>query len=107
MQFVEFYFPGLDCGGRKESEVTSRNVEALKSIPTYAHSCRFFSKGVDDNKINFSPRFWFGKEYSKEEFKLKFPQLKNETDLSSASRVVRTRTGGFYPLSETDIVISV
>lgn len=106
-QFVEFYFPGIDCGGRRELQVSSRNVELIKSIPTYALSCRFFTKDSEENKISFSPRYWFGKEYSNEEFKLKFPQLKNEPDLSSASRIVKTRTGGFYPLGKTDIVVSV
>lgn len=106
-QFLEFYFPGINCGGRKEREFSSRNIEVVKSIPTYALSCRFFEKDKEGNKINYSPRYWFGKEYSNEEFKLKFPQLINETYLLSASRIVKTRTGGFYPLAKTDIVISI
>lgn len=106
-QFVEFYTPGIDCGGKKEREVSSRDVELIPSIPSNALSCRFFDKDSEDNKINYSPRFWFGKEYSIEEFKLKFPQLLDETYLVSASRVVKTRTGGFYPLGEADIVVSV
>lgn len=105
MNYVEFYFPGVSCVGRKEREVSSREVEMIGIIPKNAISCRFFSKDEKDNKVDFSSYYYFGKEYSLEEFKGKFPQL--ASDFANAKRIVKTVTGGFYPLSKDDKVILV
>ena len=107
--FLEFNFPGMDLGGKCEREVSSRDLETVVSLANSQKGsiyCRFFDKN-DENKENYSHRYWFGREYSCEEFKAKFPQLKDKDDFAKASRIVQARTGGFYPLSETDVVVSV
>lgn len=107
--FVEFYFPGTDLAGKCEREVSSRDVELITSIPENAISCRFFSKDENQNKFDFSPYYFFGTEYSAEEFKIKYPQMTTTADpnLAVAKRIVKATTGGLYPLSDEDIVISV
>lgn len=104
--FVEFYFPGVSCAGQKEREVELRAIAEITSIPDNAISCRFFSKDEDENKIDFSPYYFFGKEYDIQEFKTKYPQLAAVSDFASANRIVKARTGRFYPLSDDDIVVS-
>lgn len=95
---VEFYFPGNNVAGQNEREVDSHDPAVIIGImPPYSHSFCFL-----DEKT----RYWVGKEYSNEEFCQKYPQLKSEEDLTSAQRIVKARTGGFYPLHETDVVIS-
>lgn len=106
--FVEFYFPGVSCAGQNEREVSSRDITEIGSlVPNYAISCRFFSKDEDKNKVDFSSYYFFGKEYSAQEFKTKYPQLADDSDLASAERIVKATTGGFYPLSDKDIVVPV
>jgi len=104
--FVEFYFPGISCAGHNEKEVDSRNVAEIGTIPNNAISCRFFSKDENENKHDFSPYYFFGKEYNIQEFKEKYPQLAAESDLVSANRIVRTTYGNFYPLKDEDIVVA-
>lgn len=106
--FVEQYFPGISCAGKKEIKVSSREVAAIiGEIKPDAISFRFFSKESKDskNKTDYSAYHYLGKEYSVEEFKKKYPQLADDPDLISANRIVRARTGMFYPLSEEDIVV--
>lgn len=105
--FVEFYFPGVSCAGQNEKEVSIRAIAEVTSIPTNAISCRFFSKDEEENKVDFSSYYFFGKEYSAQEFKTKYPQLADDPDLASAERIVKATTGGFYPLSDKDIVVPV
>ena len=97
MAKVDFFFPG-DVAPKSSREVESQDSSLIVSImPQYAHSYRF----SDDEK-----RYWVGKEYSNGEFRSKYPQLNNDADLLSANRIVKARTGGFYPLAETDVVVS-
>lgn len=105
--YVEFYFPGTSCAGQNEREIASRDITAIGSVPQNAVSCRFYSKDEEENKINYSPYHFFGTEYSAEEFKIKYPQMVTsaDSDLAIANRIVKTTTGGFYPLSDTDIVV--
>ena len=105
--FVEFYFPGISCAGQKEREVELRAIAEVTSIPNNAISCRFFSKDENENKVDFSSYYYFGKEYSAQEFKQKYPQLAGEEDLISANRVVKCITGNFYPLKDDEIVVPV
>ena len=105
--YVEFYFPGISVSGRCEKEVSSRNVKELERIPEYAVSLRFFDKDEAENKLNYSPYYFLGKEYSAQEFKVKYPQLINCEELSTAARVVKSAAGDFYPLKDTDVVIAV
>lgn len=101
-EFVEFYFPGISVAGKKEREITSRD-EII--IPEYAISYRFFTKDSNGNNVNYSPYYFVGKEYSIEEFGKKYPQLKEDEIFAKAKRIVKSTTGGFYVLSETDIVV--
>ena len=55
--YVEFYFPGTSLAGQNEREVSSREVESIKSIPSNAISCRFFSKDENENKVDFKDFF--------------------------------------------------
>lgn len=105
--YVEFYFPGISVSGKCEREVTSRDIEELGKIPEYAVSLRFFSKDADGAKVDYSPYYFLGKEYSAQEFKVKYPQLINCEHLSKAVRVVKTAAGDFYPLKDTDVVVAV
>lgn len=105
-EFVEFYFPGISCAGQKEREISSRELDLSELIRNGAISYRFFSKNENNNNVNYSPYYYIGKEYSIEEFKVKYPQLATDSDLITAHRIVKTFTGGFYPLSEMDIVVS-
>lgn len=105
--FVEFYFPGISCAGEKEKEVSLRAIAEITSIPSNALSCRFFSKDEKENKVDFSSYYYFGKEYSAQEFKEKYPQLATDSDFISANRVVKTMTGSFYPLKDDEIVVPV
>lgn len=99
MAKVNFFFPGTSVAPQNERDVDSRDSSFIVSImPQYAHSYCF-----SDDKT----RYWVGKEYSNEDFSIKYPHLKNEEDLVNAKRIVKARTGGFYPLAETDVVISV
>ena len=99
--FVEFYFPGVSVAGQNEREVVTRENVV---IPEGALSYRFFDKDEAGNKINFSSYLWVGTEYSATEFKDKYPQLANDTELAKANRIVKTRTGGFYPIADEDWV---
>lgn len=101
--FVEFYFPGVSVAGQNEREVVSRENVV---IPEGAISYRFFDKDEAGNKIDFSSYLWVGTMYSFEEFKIKYPQLANDTELTKAQRIVKTRTGGFYPIADDDLVIA-
>ena len=105
--YVEFYFPGLSVNGQNEKEVSSRNIEELERIPKYAVSLRFFNKDEAENKVNYSPYYFLGKEYSAQEFKLKYPQLINCEELTNADRVVKSAAGDFYPLKDTDVVVAL
>jgi len=105
--YVEFYFPGICCAGKCEREVSSRNVEEIPKIPEHAISFRFFSKDANENKVDYSPYYFLGKEYSPEELKKKYPQLDISEDFSNAKRIVRTITGSFYLLKDEDIVVAV
>lgn len=102
-EFVEFYFPGVSVSGRNEREVVSRNEI---NIPRNAVSYRFFNKDEDGNNINYSSYYFVGTEYSIEEFGKKYPQLKDDPELAKAKRIVKVRTGSFYALSGTDIVVT-
>lgn len=107
--YVEFYFPGVSCAGQKEKEVSSREVEAIREkIEPGAISFRFFSKESKEskNKTNYSAYYYLGTEYSIEEFKTKYPQLASDSDFAVAKRIIKAVTGGFYPLSDEDIVVS-
>lgn len=107
-QCVEFYFQGTNLAGQNEREVENRQVDAiLDKIPPLAHSFRFFEKDDAQIKSNFSDYHYVGTEYSNSEFKTKYPQLASEPDFINSSRIVKTITGGFYPVKETDIVVSV
>lgn len=105
--YVEFYFPGISVSGKCEREVSSRNVGELERIPEYAVSLRFFDKDEAENKVNYSPYYFLGKEYSAQEFKVKYPQLISCEELTNAARVVKSAVGDFYPLKDTDIVVAV
>lgn len=105
--YVEFYFPGISVSGSCEKEVSSRDVEELERIPEYAISLRFFSKDSNDNKVDYSPYYFLGKEYSAQEFKTKYPQLINCEELTNATRVVKSAVGDFYPLKDTDVVVAI
>jgi len=104
--FVEFYFPGVSCAGCCEKEVTYREESAVTSIiPNHAISYRFFDKEDDGSKINFSAYYYLGKEYSLEDFKLRYPQLAADFE---SPRVFRSTSGAFYPLAnEEDIVVEI
>lgn len=102
--FVEFYFPGVSCSGSCEKEISSCKNLLEISIPTNAISYRFFDKTDDGEKVNYSNYHYIGEEFSLEKFKISYPQLSGDFD-SSTKRIVRTLTGGFYPLSDTDIVV--
>ena len=71
--YVEFYFPGTNLAGQNEREISSREIEAIGSIPSNAISCRIFSKDENENKVDFSPYYYFGVEYTAQEFKTKYP----------------------------------
>lgn len=96
---VEFYFPGNNVSGQNKREVDSHDPAMIIGImPPYSHSFRF----LDEKTL-----YWVGKEYSNEEFCKKYPQLKDEEDLAFSQRIVKARTGGFYPLHDTDVVVSI
>ena len=104
--FVEFYFPGVSCSGGCEKQVFSkRSIHEIGPIPTNAISYRFFDKNDAGEKVNYSEYFYIGKEYSFQDFKLKYPQLAGDFDEVSVHRILKSVTGAFYALSEKDIVV--
>ena len=102
--FVEFYLPGVSVAGQHEKEVSSRNHEAIESFPDFAISYRFFNKTDEEEKINYSPYYYIGEAFSIQDFKNKYPQLAE--DFGSEERILKAVTGGFYPISDEDIVVS-
>ena len=105
--FVEFYFTGVSLAGQEERQVASREIDAIGKIPDYAISCRFFSKDGVGNKIDFSPYYFFGQEYTSEDFKKKYPQLAKCDFVEKSDRIVSTTVVGFHPLSKDDIVVPI
>ena len=104
-KFVEFYFPGRIIEGENERNVVDCDIDHIKQIlPNYAIAFRFFEKDNNGNKVNVSNRYWFGHEFSVEDLKVKYPQIDAE-EFSGYEKVVKTSTGGFYSLAETDVVI--
>ena len=104
--FVEFYFSGISCDGACEKEVLpQKNLLELGPIPENAIAYRFFDKEEDGSKVNYSAYHYIGEEFTLEKFKLCYPQLASDFD-SSTKRIVRTVTGGFYPLTDNDVVVS-
>ena len=101
--FVEFYFPGISVEGQKEKNV---NINEIIAIPEGAIAYRFFNKDEAGNKFNFSTYLWVGTKYSAEDFRVKYPQLCNDPDLAKAKRIVKTVTGGFYPIADDDWVVA-
>ncbi|MBP3256008.1 MAG: hypothetical protein J6M60_05925 [Clostridia bacterium] len=100
-QYVEFYFPGISLMGSNEKEVKLRDVEEAKPFPMYSNAFRFFEKDEAGNKINFSNFYYIGKEYSKQQYLLAYPQGE---DIDS-NRIIKLVTGGFKALNENDIVV--
>lgn len=104
--FIEFYFPGICLGGKCEREVKSRDIEEVVfKLPQYAISFRFFNKDSTNKKINYSPYYFVGVDYSHQDFIQKYPQLYNCEDLQKAERVIKTNNNSFYPLKSEDIVV--
>ena len=104
-KFVEFYFPGRIIEGENERNVVDCDIDHIKQIlPNYAIAFRFFEKDNNGNKVNVSNRYWIGRELSVEDLKVKYPQIDAE-EFSGYEKVVKTSTGGFYSLAETDVVI--
>lgn len=103
--YVEFYFPGISSAGMNEKEVSSREIGAIGKVPIYANSCRFFEKDENGKKINFSNFYFFGEEFSSEEFIKKFPQLVGTMFQGKTfDRIARTRNDSFFIMSNGDIV---
>ena len=104
-KFVEFYFPGRIIDGENERKVADCDIEHTKqNLPDYAIAFRFFEKDKNGNKVNVSNRYWIGRELPVEDLKVKYPQIDTE-EFAGYERIVITLTGGFYPLSKTDVVI--
>lgn len=111
--FVEFYFPGVSCNGQKENKVSLLGQNEKKvnwtdhiTIPEGAIAYRFFDKDEAGNKVDYSSYLWVGTLYSADEFKLKYPQLASNPELAKAKRIVKTETGGFYPIADEDHVVT-
>ena len=79
----------------------------IGKVPEYAISFRFFSKNSSGNKIDYSPYYFFGKEYSSEEFKKKYPQLAKCDFVENSDRIVSSSIAGFHALSKEDIVVPI
>lgn len=104
-KYVEFYFPGRLIVGENERKVDNFNANSVKSnLPDYAIAFCFFEKDDAGNKVNFSNRYWIGKELSVKDLKVKYPQVDAE-EFAGYEKIVKTLTGGFYPLNKTDVVI--
>lgn len=104
-KYVEFYFPGRVFVGSNEIKVSSFDVETAKiKAPTYAIAFDFFEKDSCGKKENVSKRYWIGSEFSIKDLKVKFPQV-NSKDFSEYERVVKTRTGAFYPVKNEEIIV--
>ena len=104
-KYVEFYFPGRLIIGENERKVTDCNTDSVKhNLPNYAIAFCFFEKDNNGNKVNFSNRYWIGHELLVRDLKVKYPQI-NVEEFAGYEKVVKTSTGGFYPLAETDVVI--
>lgn len=91
--------------GSNEIKVSSFDVETAKiKAPTYAIAFDFFEKDSCGKKENVSKRYWIGSEFSIKDLKVKFPQV-NSKDFSGYERVVKTRTGAFYPVKNEEIIV--
>lgn len=105
--FVEFYFLGLPLGDHHEREIASRDPSSLKKIPSFAYGYRFFDRNDDsEEKINFSGYYYFGKEYSTADLKVKYPHI-DHSKFQGFKRVVKTSSGNLYPLNPEDQVVSI
>lgn len=104
-KYVEFYFPGRLIVGENEKKVDDFNANSVKSnLPNYAIAFCFFEKDNAGNKVNFSNRYWIGNELSVKDLKVKYPQV-DANEFAGCEKVVKTLTGVFYPLNQTDVVI--
>lgn len=103
-KYVEFYFPGVSVSGSCERKVKNEDISAITNIPKYALFFRFFDQSDDGSKLNFSKRYWLGKKFSIEELKIKYPQV-SISQFVGCQNVVKSSTGGFYPLEDLDAVI--
>lgn len=104
-KYVEFYFPGRLIIGENERKVDDFNANLVKhNLPNYAIAFRFYEKDDSGNKVNFSNRYWIGNELSVKDLKVKYPQIDVE-EFAGYEKVVKTSTGGFYPLKELEIAI--
>ena len=113
--FVQFAFPGIFDTEYVNEKIAERDPE-LVTIPRGAFGYRFFDqeKTVIDGELllgkpkNYSSFTYFGKVYTLEEVKEKYPEytslIRNMEDKGS-NRVVCTIRGNWQILEKADIVI--
>ena len=115
--FVEFYFPGLIFANNSIREVKDRNIKNLK-VPKNAFGFRFFDifqttvlldgkkHTLKSERLKISPMYYYGgrvmtlaevkREMGNE--KILIANMEN----NDIERVVKSNTGGYYPLRKGD-----
>ena len=113
--YVEFSFPGVLFNEYQTKEVKERDPKLIK-LPKGAFAFRFFDRTEVEiegetlvgNPKNYSPLTYYGREYTLEEIKEKFPSFGTlilNMESNAWNRVVKTIRGNWCPLEEGDIVI--
>lgn len=113
--YVEFYFPGSFVANVSQVEISDR-LQSM-DIPDGCYGYRTFDLEVIESNDevlkgspkNFSPFTYYGKEYSLEQIKFEFPDLKilhSNIENNGYKKAVLTRRGNWAPLDPNDVVIS-
>ena len=123
--YVEHLYPGVLASEISTSPVATRDIaKTALALPEGAYGFRFFDRTeatVDGEELlgkpkNFSPTYYpGGKIYTLEQVErgdLKTPRCGNDILIGNMRRnnfprVVETRTGNVYPVSEGDQIIDL
>ncbi len=121
--YVEYLYPGVLASEISASPVATRNIaKTALALPEDAYGFRFFDRTeatVNGEELlgkpkNFSPTYYpGGKIYTLEQVEkgdLKTPRcdiLLGNMIRNNFPRVVETRTGNVYPVSEGDQIIDL
>lgn len=113
--YVEYFYPGILFSETSVDEIKERNPNKI-NLPENCYGFRFFDRieiKKDDEilkgeKKNISGIYYDGKVFTLEEVKHKFPNKKNliqNMEYDDWNKVVKTKTGGFYPFKQEDKII--